>query len=95
MASREAFATALRLHPGDPRLLAQLAWSLLESGDLPGARRTAEQALARNSREWLAWAVLARAARDLGDRAGSEPLARRAREVAPAGAHRVLDTLLP
>src|SRR5262249_18943405 len=60
--SRQAFAMALRLRPGDPNLLAQWGWATLEGGDAGEARRIAEQALAHNSREWLAWAVLARAA---------------------------------
>ena len=34
--SREAFATALRLRPDDPKLLAQWAWAHLEGGDAGG-----------------------------------------------------------
>jgi hypothetical protein len=92
--SRDAFATALRLRPGDPRLLAQSAWVWLESGDAPQARRTAEQALARDQREWLAWAVLARASKALGDTASAGYAAGRARDLAPSDARRVLDSLL-
>lgn len=92
--SRDAFATALRLRPGDPRLLAQTAWVWLESGDAREARRTAEQALARDPAEWLAWAVLARALRVLGDTAGAGHAAGRARDLAPSDARGLLDPLL-
>ncbi|MGH2607691.1 MAG: hypothetical protein ACRDHF_01265 [Tepidiformaceae bacterium] len=92
--SRDAFATALRLRPGDPRLLAQSAWVSLESGDAREARRTAEQALARDPGEWLAWAVLARALRVLGDAAGAGHAAARARDLAPFDARGLLDPLI-
>jgi hypothetical protein len=92
--SQDAFAVALRLRPGDPRLLAQSAWVWLESGDALQARRTAEQALARDPREWLAWAVLARASKALGDMAGAGHAAGRARALAPSEARGLLDPLL-
>ena len=94
-ASRDAFAVALRLRPGDARLLAQWGWSWLESGDPVQARQTAERALARDPREWLAWAVLARSSRELGDRAEAERAVARARELAPPEAHRLLNAMLP
>lgn len=93
--SRDAFAAALRLRPGDPRLLAQWGWAWLESGDAGQARRLAEQALGRDPREWLAWAVLARSASDLGDVSGAEGAARKARELVPPEARRLLDAMLP
>ncbi len=92
--SRDAFAAALRLRPGDPQLLAQSGWAWLESGDAGQARRLAEQALGRDPREWLAWAVLARSARDLGDLTGAEGAARKARALVPSGARRLLDAML-
>jgi hypothetical protein len=92
--SRDAFAIALRLRPGDPRLLAQSAWVWLESGDAPQARQTAQQALARDPREWLAWAVLARASKALGEAAEAGYAAGRARDLAPSNARGLLDPLL-
>lgn len=92
-ASRDAFAAALRLRPGDPKLLAQSAWVWLESGHALQARRTAEQALARDPREWLAWAVLARASKTLGDLAEAGHAAGRARALAPSEAPGILDPL--
>jgi tetratricopeptide (TPR) repeat protein len=91
-ASREAFAAALRMRPGDPKLLAQWGWSSLESGQAKQARQAAELALARDPREWLAWAVLALWAKDLGDQAGADHALARAREFAPPEAQRLLST---
>ena len=93
-ASRDAFAAALRLRPGDPRLLAQLAWVWLESGDSLKARQTAEQALAREPREWVAWAVLARASKAQGDVSVAAHASGRARDLAPPEARQLLDGLL-
>ena len=50
--SRDAFAAALRLRPGDATLLAQSGWIWLESGDAVRARLAAEQAIARDPQEW-------------------------------------------
>jgi len=93
-ASREAFAVALKLRPDDPRLLAQSAWVWLESGDPAQARRAAEQALAREPREWMAWAVLARVAKVSGDPPRAQQATARARELAPPEALPLLDSLL-
>ena len=92
--SRDAFATALRLRPGDPNLLAQWAWVWLESGDAERARQIADEALARDPREWLAWAVLARSARVLGDRAVGDDAARKAHALAPMEAQSLVAELL-
>jgi cytochrome c-type biogenesis protein CcmH/NrfG len=92
--SRDAFATALRLRPGDPRLLAHFAWVWLESGDAPKARRLAEQALAREPNEWMAWAVLTRVLKAQGDTAGAVQATGRARGLAPPEALPLLDALL-
>ena len=92
--SRDAFAVALRLRPNDPRLLAQSAWVWLESGDPLQARRAAEQALAREPGEWVAWAVLARVLRGQGDAAGTQQATGRARDLAPPEARPLLDALL-
>ena len=94
-ASRDAFAAALSRRPDDSRLLAQSAWVWLESGDADKARRTAEQALAREPREWVAWAVLARALKAQGDAAGAEQATGRARGLAPSEARQLLHGLLP
>jgi Tfp pilus assembly protein PilF len=92
--SRDAFAAALRLRPGDVKLLTQSALIWLESGDAPRARQLAEQALARDSGEWLAWAVLARASKRLGNDPEAQDAAARARALVPPEARRVLDDVL-
>jgi hypothetical protein len=94
-ASRDAFAVALRLRPGDARLLAQWGWIWLESGDPARGRDVARRALASDGREWLAWAVLARSSRALGNAAEAADATARARTFAPPDAHRLLDALLP
>jgi hypothetical protein len=95
-ASLDAFEQATRLRPADGQLLAQRAWALLESGDAARARALAEQAvgLGRGDRLWLAWAVLARSARALGDGASAEHAAARARRAAPAEAQPLIRELL-
>src|SRR5262245_49314503 len=93
-ASREAFDAALRLRPGDANLLAQSGWIWLESGDPGRARAAARLAVTRDPREWLAWAVLARSARALGDAPESESAAAKARSLAPEAAQRLLDSVL-
>ena len=90
--SLDAFAVAARLRPDDPEVLAQWSWAWLESGDAARARQTAERALARDPREWLAWIVLARSARELGDLAEAERALGTARKLAPPEARRLLDT---
>jgi hypothetical protein len=92
--SLDAFAAAARLRPDDPQVLAQWSWAWLESGDMARARQTAEQALSRDRREWLAWAVLARSARELGDLAEAERALGAARKVAPPEARRLLDAIV-
>jgi cytochrome c-type biogenesis protein CcmH/NrfG len=94
-ASLDAFGAADRLRPNDPELLAQWAWAWLASGDAARARETAERALAREPGEWLAWAVLARAARELGDGAEAERARGRARQLTPPEARRLVDTIAP
>jgi cytochrome c-type biogenesis protein CcmH/NrfG len=93
--SLEAFGAAARLRPDDAALLAQWSWVWLESGDAARARQTAERALSRDPREWLAWAVLARSARELGDPAEAERALGTARNLAPLQARRLLDGIAP
>jgi hypothetical protein len=94
--SLEAFATAARLAPDNARLRSHWAWALLIAGDPARAREVAQEALdlTPQQRDWLAWAVLARAARDLGDRETGREAAGRARGHAPPGAQGLLDRLL-
>jgi hypothetical protein len=94
-ASLDAFEHAARLRPGDGQLLSQWAWALLEARDPARARTVAEKATAWSQRSdlWLAWAMLARAARDLGDEAAAERAAGQARSLAPPEARRVLESL--
>lgn len=92
----EAFEHAARLRPWDGPLLTQWAWALLEAGEPARARDTARKAVAEAPEDvWLAWAVLARSARDLGHRAEAEGAAMRARRLAPPGASAVLEDLIP
>jgi cytochrome c-type biogenesis protein CcmH/NrfG len=93
--SLDAFGAAARLRPDDPELLAQWSWAWLESGDAARARQTAERALSRDPRGWLAWAVLARSARELGDLAEAERALGAARKLAPPEARRLLDSIVP
>ena len=97
-ASLEAFDQAARFRPGNAQLLAQWAWALLEARDPVRARATAVQAVnaAGEGRDaWLGWAILARAARELGDEAAAREASSRARGLAPAEARRILDALIP
>jgi len=93
--SLDAFGAASRLRLDDPQVLAQWSWAWLESGDAARARQTAERALSREPREWLAWAVLARSARELGDLAEAERALQSARKLAPPEARRLLDSIAP
>jgi predicted Zn-dependent protease len=91
-ASLEAFARATKLSPRNPDTLAHWGWALLYAGDPAGGRRAAEEALAasteRSQNQWVAWAVLALAARQLGDRATEEQASQMARKLAPPAAPR-------
>jgi hypothetical protein len=94
--SLAAFEAAARLRPDDSDLRAQWGWALLESGDPVRAREAAAKALALSAeREWLAWAVLARVARQQGDAAQAQRAADRTRALAPPEARRLLETFLP
>jgi hypothetical protein len=94
-ASLAAFERAARLRPGDGQLLSQWAWALLEARDPERARTVAVKAtaLSQGPDRWLAWAVLARAARDLGDEAAAQHAAAQALSLAPPEARRVLESL--
>lgn len=93
--SLDAFGAAARLRPDDPQVLAQWSWAWLENGDAARARQTAERALSRDPGEWLAWAVLARSARELGNLAEAERALGAARKLAPPEARRLLDAIVP
>ncbi len=92
--SLDAFAAAARLSPDDPQVLAQWSWAWLESGDAARAHQTAERALSRDPAAWLAWAVLARSARELGNLAEAERALGTARKLAPPEARRLLDAIV-
>lgn len=91
----DAFATAARLRPGEPRVLAQWGLAWLEAGDPRRARELAEQSVALGPREWLGWAVLARAARQLGEHAEANRAAAEARRHTPSDARGLLPQFLP
>lgn len=91
--SLAAFAAAARLGTRDSEFMAEWGWAWLESGDPERAHEAAERALALSDggAGWLAWAVLARAARELGNgdearRAGDEAM-----RFAPPEASRFLE----
>jgi hypothetical protein len=95
--SLEAFAAAARLRPQDADLMAQWGWAWLEGGDPKRAREAAERAVAVSGGRpgWLAWAVLARSARELGDgdkAAGAADMATRA---IPPEARHLLKAFIP
>jgi hypothetical protein len=94
--SLEAFAAATRLRPRDAELMAQWAWAWLESGEPKRAREAAERAVAVSGGEpgWLAWAVLARSARELGDADTAEGAAEMARRTAPPEVRHLLNALI-
>ena len=89
------FSEANRLRPGDPEILSQWAFAVLQTGNPTGARRLAENALAVDPQSWLAWAVLARSCWQLGDFQQSQRSAKSARELAPPAARDLVESLLP
>lgn len=95
-ASLAAFDRAAQFRPRDGQLLVEWAWALLEAGDPARARVTASRALAElpGAGAWLAWAVLARAAREMGDGAAAAAAATRARTLAPPQVRPVLESIL-
>jgi hypothetical protein len=95
--SLEAFAAAARLRPRDPALMAEWGWAWLESGEPGRARQAAERALEQSdgNPEWLAWAVLARSAREVGDGEEARRAGDMARTLAPPEARRLLEAFVP
>ncbi len=91
----DAFAAAAQLQPDDPQILSEWGLVLLERGDPWRARQLAEQAVALGPKDWLAWALLARSARELGDSARAQQAASEARVLAPPGSSHLLEILLP
>jgi hypothetical protein len=90
----EAFARAGRLRPRDARILAEWGLTALEAGQAEPARSLADQAVAHGPRDWLGWAVLARAAAELGDPARAGEAADRARRLVPAEGRAAVERLL-
>lgn len=95
--SLEAFEAAARLRPQDADLLAQWGWAWLEGGDARRAREAAERAVAVSGGRpgWLAWAVLARAARESGDGEKADAAADMAMRAAPPEARHLLKAFIP
>ena len=83
--SVEAFGKVAALRPQDPLIMAQLGLAWIESGDPVRARAAAQRALSLpgGRDQWLAWAVLSRAARDLGEAALSAKAAEQAGRLTP------------
>lgn len=94
LALRE-FSEAARLRPGDPIILSQWALALEQSGDAVGAGRMAGEALAGDRSTWLAWAVLARSHKELGNHAQAARSAEEARQSVPPASRDFLEKLLP
>jgi hypothetical protein len=90
----EAYETAARIQPGDPWILANWGVAWLDARNPERARQVAERAVARSRDNWLAWAVLARAAGQLGDAPRSARATERARALAPPEARSLVDELL-
>jgi cytochrome c-type biogenesis protein CcmH/NrfG len=90
----EAYETAARLQPGDSWILANWGVAWLDARNPERAREVAEHAVARKPDNWLAWAVLARAASQLGDATRTEQATASARALAPPEAHSLLGELL-
>jgi hypothetical protein len=88
------FSTAAQLRPEDPEILTQWALATLQGGELVGAKRLAEDALAIDPKSWLAWAVLARTYSRLGDPSQSQRCAKEARALAPPAARELVESLL-
>ena len=84
-AALEGFTRAEALSPRNADIIAQRAWAMLVAGDPAGARGAAERALAisPDRNQWLAWGIIALAARRLGDRAGEEEALRMAKQFSP------------
>ena len=95
VASLDAFERAVRLRPRDWQLRTQWAWALLEAQDPAHALATVHQALTEpeGAKAWLTWAVLARAAKDLGSETEAAQAAMNARRLAPPEAGRILESL--
>lgn len=89
------FSEADRLRPEDPEILSQWALAMIQGGHPLGAKRLAENALAIDRRSWLAWSVLARSYWQLGDPSQAQRSAKKARELAPAAARDLMESLLP
>ena len=94
--SLAAFEHAARLRHQDPALLSQWGWALLDAGNPAAARRVAERAIEMSARrpDWLAWAVVARSARELGDGEAARRAAGEAERIAPAEARQMLAEFL-
>jgi len=90
----EAYETAARLRPGDSWILANWGMAWLDARNPERARQVAEQAVAQKRDNWLGWAVLARAASQLGDTTRTLQAAARARALAPPEARSLLDELV-
>ena len=89
-AALDGFTRAEALSPRNADIIAQRAWALLVAGDPAGARRAAARALAisPDRNQWLAWGIIALAARQVGDRAGEEEALRMAKQFSPPPARR-------
>ncbi len=89
-----AFGAALAWRPTDSHLQAQWGWALLERGQIGEARHRARAALAVNPSEWLAFAVLAKAASLEGDHAAAQGLREQAERMVPPDARPIFQSLM-
>lgn len=91
----EAYERAARLKPDDAWILGNWGIAWLDAREPARARDVAERAVALQPDAWLAWAVLARAAHQLGDASRAQEAAARARALTPVGGYSLLHELLP
>ena len=89
-----AFAMADHFRPNDADVLTPWSVALLRDGQPARARDLAGRVLARNPRDWLAWAVVARASGQMGDLEKAKGAAAEARRLVPPGRAAFLERFL-
>ena len=89
-----AFAMADRLRSNDADVLTPWSIALLRGGQPAQARELAERVLSTNRRDWLAWAVAARASAQMGDVEKEKEAAAEARRLVPPGSVSFLERFL-
>jgi uncharacterized DUF497 family protein len=89
-----SFATAQRLRPNVMAVMGPWSLVLLQDGQIENARELARLVVSRNRLDWIAWTVLSRASRQLGDWDTAMYAAAEARRRVPRGEIPLLERLL-